>query len=846
MAQSGSFSRSMLLLMATALLLSGTALAAADAPAPAPKRAAATAAAARPRGAAVAADRRAAPVQLAPRAAAAAPAAKPGEAYAKWRDAQLPVAERAADLVAQLTLPEKLEMLTNKHKEVPRLGIKNFDFLSECLHGYWDQNPYTKEPPTIFPQPLVMASTFDRGLVQAAFEAVSDEMRAKNNAEVKAKGVSKALTCWTPHMNIFRDPRWGRGSETWGEDPQLAAVMAAHVVKGLQGSDPTYLKVAATCKHFFGYSLEMADGISRFSFNAEMSPVDVTDTYLPAFDACIRASRARGVMCAYNAVDGVPMCTNKAKIDGLMRDKWGFDGYVVSDCNAVSALVWGHKSAASDSKAIAQALKGGTDMLCDNMNAAQAASQAISAGVLAESDVDAALNRTLAIRFRTGQFDAPAALPWAGLGLDVVNSKAHKDLARKAAHKGMVLLKNAVPPGSSTPLLPLDKAQLRKVCVVGPLADSPEHMLGNYYGAFLKSMSSPLGSIRGELEPAGVTVTHDNSMRTLAANYYDWPLESALQACQGASAALVFVGGSMIATPNPRWERLTSYRPVSEGEGLDRENLGLPGRQMDLVKALAMRNPAVPIVLVVMNGGPVDLAWPQANPTVAAILSAGFPGQEGASAIKDVLFGRVSPSGRLPITWYHENYTRAVSMGDMAMRPNAATGYPGRTYRFLADDSYVQYPFGYGLSYTTFKYSALTITPVKDAGGTCAGYSHAAFCVRVTVTNAGPVAGEDVVLLYLSNVDRAGNGLFPRKSMRAFARTKLLAPGASQTLALPMRTSDFTVPREDGASLVRLGTWRAQIGDLSQELALSRDNLDLSPGAGALTAGWAAQGPAGA
>ncbi|GBF87380.1 beta-D-xylosidase 2-like [Raphidocelis subcapitata] len=752
-----------------------------------------------------------------------------------WRDATLPPAERAADLVGRLTLQEKLTQLHNYQKPLPRLGVPGFEFLNECLHGYWEQSPGSTAPPTIFPQPLAMASTFDRDLVGAAFDAIGTEMRAKSNAELRDTGRYKALTCWTPHMNILRDPRWGRGSETWGEDPHLTSVMAAHVVRGLQGKDRQYVKIAATCKHFFGYSFEMADGVSRFSFDSKLPPQDVTDTYLPAFDACVRAARTQGIMCAYNAVDGTPMCSNKKELRGRLRSKWGFDGYVVSDCNAVSAFVWGHRSAGDDAAAIAQAIKGGTDILCDNMNTEKAATEAVRAGLLSEEDIDAALTATMAVRFRTGQFDQT---PWSNLGLSVIGSEEHRVLARAVAQKGIVMLKNEPPKtsgkgsrkASGPKLLPLNKFKLQSICVVGPHAHSNEHMMGNYYGQYDTTSPSPLRAIKAELDGSGVEVrTPAMPLRTLATMYYDWPLESAIEACRTADAAVVFVGASMVATPSPpnsTW-RATAWKPVSEGEGIDREDLTVPGRQLDLAKAIAARNPSVPVVLVLMNGGPLDVAWAKDSPNVAAILAAGQPGQEGGRAIADVLFGNVSPSGRLPNTWYHSNYTQAVSMSDMGMRPDAARGYPGRTYRFVDDPSYVQFPFGHGLSYTQFSYSNMTIEPVKASGGRCGGYSDAAFCVGVSVANAGEVEAEEVVMLYLTHVARAGKSGFPLKSLRGFVRTPPLPPGASAFVQLPLGTLDFSVPDEAGANSVRLGAWGVEVGGLTKEVKAARELLDL-------------------
>ncbi|KAF8063677.1 BXL3 [Scenedesmus sp. PABB004] len=776
-----------------------------------------------------------------------------GPAVPLWRDAARPLGERVADLVASLTLEEKLGLMANGQAAVERLGIPPYQFWTECLHGHQEQ--YGGALPTIFPQPLLLASTFDEGLAHQVFTAISDELRAKDNAEFAKTGIRKNLICWTPHINIFRDPRWGRGSETLGEDPLLTAAMGTRIVQGLQGADATYKKVIATCKHFLGYSLEGAEGVSRYSHNINISPQDMTDTELPPFRAC--GAGGQGIMCAYNAVNGTPSCASGDLLNGLLRRDLGFTGYVVSDCNAVAALRWGHRTAGSLAQASADAIKAGIDA-------------ALAAGLVSEADIDTAVNRTLAMRFLTGQFDPPSGNPWGALTTGaVVNGNASRALARAVVQKGAVLLKNDPPPGRDAPLLPLDPAALTKLCVLGPLSDSAEHMMGNYYGKFdAAAVATPLAGIKEALAGRGVSVSHAYGMDLVGRIHYDWPLEDALQACEGADAAVVVVGSSMIE--NEVDAGTGGFRPATEGEGLDRTTLDLPGRQADLIKALALRAPGLPMAVVLMHGGGLDVGWMAAIPQVASMLALAFPGQEGGRGLADVLFGAVNPSGRLPITWYRNNYTAALSPLQLGMRPDAAKGHPGRSYRRARRRSARgarRAARGAQRSALSVRRSALSASfrlalvpagedgcaaPRADAGGP-------AYCLRVTVTNTGPATGEHVAPLYLAHAgarvrawrgagggrrgprlraasraapalagrraDRAaltaprtptapqGTRGYPLQSLRAFKRTRTLAPGESEALEMRLGLADFSLPRpSDGAAAVHLGPWTFSIG----------------------------------
>ncbi|KAF6262012.1 glycoside hydrolase superfamily [Scenedesmus sp. NREL 46B-D3] len=722
-----------------------------------------------------------------------------------WRNLNLPVTDRVADLVSSLTQDEKLGLMNNYQQPVERLSIGGYQFWTECLHGHQERG--SGAVPTIFPQPLLLASSFDDSLAWQVFNAISDELRAKDNAEYAKTGNRKGLVCWTPHVNIFKDPRWGRGSETFGEDPVLTGRMALRVVQGLQGSDPTYKKIVATCKHFLGYGMEGAEGYSRYSHNTNISPQDLTDTDLPPFKACVQGAGALGIMCAYNAVNGTASCASAPLLKKLLRSNMGFDGYVVSDCNAVQALEWGHKAYPSMRDASAAAVKAGVDLFCDK---ADELKPALAEGLLAPSDIDTAVNRTLAVRFATGQFDLPRLNPWADLPISTVNGRMSRLLARTVVQKGIVLLKNKAPAGSSKPLLPLDKSALSKLCVLGPLANSAEHMMGNYYGKFDADVAAtPLQGIQEELAGSGVKVEYAQGMDIMGQIHYDWPLETALETCQGADAAVLVIGSSMIENDK---SPDGSLRPAHEGEGLDRNNLDLPGRQADLVRALARRAPGLPLVVVLFNGGGLDVGWIDRLPAASAMLSAGFPGQEGGRGIADVLFGRVNPSGRLPITWYHSNYAYRVSQLDLRMRPDATSGYPGRSYRFVSDASYVLYPFGYGLSYSSFEYSQLRLLKNEEDGCVSVG-AEPAFCLRVTVSNSGGAAGEHSVPLFLSHETARGKDGYPLQSLRAFKRTKLLEPGSSEDLEMLLSQSDFVMPRpSDGVDALHLGPWEFTVG----------------------------------
>ena len=384
-----------------------------------------------------------------------------------YKDPDQPIGKRVDDLLSRMTLEEKASQLLSASPAIPRLGVPAYDWWNECLHGVARAGLAT-----VFPEPIGIAASFDTALLFRAATVISDEARAKHNEFVRRgkRGIYEGLTFWTPNINIFRDPRWGRGMETYGEDPYLTGRMAVEFIRGLEGNDPKYLKTVATAKH---YAVHSGPESSRHTFDARVSELDLWSTYLPHFEAAVREGGAYSVMCSYNAVDGLPACANPRLLRDILRGEWGFRGYVVSDCGAIDDIYSGHKAANSLTAAVAMAVKAGTDLDCglEYMDVAPA----VHAGLLSEKDVDTALRRLMTARFKLGMFDPPERVPWSRIPYSVNDSPGHRELAREVARESIVLLKN------EGGLLPLNR-NVKTIAVIGPNADSVEVMLGNYNG----------------------------------------------------------------------------------------------------------------------------------------------------------------------------------------------------------------------------------------------------------------------------------------------------------------------------------------------------------------------------
>jgi beta-glucosidase len=831
-------------------------------------------------------------------------APEPDGAAAVYLDPTASAEVRAADLVSRMTLAEKASQIQHGAPAIPRLGVPGYNWWSEGLHGVARAGEAT-----VFPQAIGMAATWDTDLIHDVAGVIGVEFRAKNLENRGADGSTqqyRGLTVWSPNVNIFRDPRWGRGQETWGEDPFLTSRFGVAFIEGLQGDDPLHPQVIAAVKHFAVHSGPEA---GRHRDDIHPSPRDVTETYLPAFHAAITEAHAQALMCAYNAIDGVPVCANTDYLQRRLRTDWGFQGHVVSDCAAIADfyLPSSHAAVRTPEEAVALALKSGTDLICDFRSNGtfnpQATVNAVEQGLLPESVLDAAVRRLFTARMRLGLFDPPGTGPYAGIAATDYDTPAHRDLALRTARESLVLLKN-------DGLLPL-RSTPRRIAVVGPNADTVEALVGNYNGTpshpvtildglkarfpeaeirFVEGtgwVAPPLedvpdlavcadadcarpgldaeefagpdlsgapvvsrtdpnakfawGSpVRQERESSirwtgflKVTEPGEYRFRYTGANGYRifvddalvadvwdaaWPTsdtavdlgadrphairieaiqkgsrgsqklqwsqpgsgaEPALRSAQDADL-IVFVGG---LTSKFEGEEMVVQAPGFAGG--DRTSLDLPAPQQQLLERLYATGK--PVVLVLANGSAMSVNWADAH--LPAIIEAWYPGGQGGQAVAELIAGDFSPSGRLPVTFYR-------SADDLP--PFADYGMDGRTYRRFHGAPL--YPFGHGLSYTRFTYSALTLDHAEIAAGDAAR-------VSVDVTNNGDREGAEVVQLYVS---RPGDDA-PVRSLAGFQRI-LLKAGETRRVTFDLSASAMSLVDASGQRSVPAGQVSVWVG----------------------------------
>ncbi len=795
-----------------------------------------------------------------------------------WLNEALSFEARAKLLVGRMTLAEKVQQMKDVAPAIPRLGVPAYNWWNEALHGVARSGLAT-----VFPQAIGIAATWDDALMFRLATVISDEARAKYQEYLRhdSHGRYQGLTFWSPNINIFRDPRWGRGQETYGEDPFLTARLAVPFIRGLQGNDPKYFKTVATAKH---YAVHSGPESSRHTFDAQVSERDLRETYLPHFEAAIREGRAYSVMCAYNRVDGFAACGSDPLLKNILRGEWKFPGYIVSDCGAIDDIYLRHKVAPTAAAASALAVKSGTDLDCGRVYPSLA--EAVPQGLITEAEVDVSLTRLFLARFRLGMFDNPAHVKWTSTPFSTLDEASHKALARTVARESMVLLKNAG-------VLPL-RSDLGTIAVIGPNANEARMLLGNYNG----EPSDPVTPLRGIREAVskntrvlyargsdltdgfpvldndgkGMLTTPDGKPgvrmeiftnrqlsgapietrvdSTINSQWNDGAPRSELNPDNfgvrwtttlrvkesgayrigliGTMKYRLLVDDSLRARsvypsrgdeyPDPRLQQSApielkagvAYKVVVEGEesdgdaqlqmfmsqpaaqlesdavrvaqqadavvmflgltarlegeempitlpgfaGGDRTTLDLPDAQQRLMEKIVATGK--PVVLVLMSGSAMAINWAQDK--VPAILAAWYPGQAGGTAIADVLFGAYNPAGRLPVTFY-KSVNDLPAFDDYRMT--------GRTYRFF--NGTPLYPFGYGLSYTTFAYSGLTVDRARYRASDTAR-------VSITVTNTGSRAGEEVAQLYA----RHTNSAIPRsnRDLRGFQRI-MLKPGTS-------------------------------------------------------------------
>lgn len=647
-----------------------------------------------------------------------------------------PLDTRVKDLVSKLTLEEKVSLLGYNSKAVPRLGIPAYNWWNEGLHGVARAGEAT-----IFPQAIGMAATFNDDLIKQVSTVISTEARAKYNLAIQKDRHLQymGLTFWTPNINIFRDPRWGRGQETYGEDPFLTATIGSAFVKGLQGDDPHYLKASATAKHFAVHSGPEA---TRDFFDAKVDEKDFRETYLYAFHALVN-SGVESVMSAYNRINGVPNSINKVLLTDILRKEWGFKGHVVTDCGALDDVYSTHKTLPNAVEVAAAAIKAGIDLDCSSILQNDVI-KAINQKLITEKEVDQRLTELLRAEFKLGFYDDPQKIPYYNYGADSVHNASHVALARKVAQQSMVLLKN------NNNVLPLNKADYPSIMVLGPNAAAFDPMVGNYHGVSSKVVNFVEG-ITSAVDPA-TRIEYD-----LGSDYSDTTHFGGTWAAGNCSVTIAVVGLS----------------PVLEGEagdaflsksGGDKKDLSLPASEIAFMKALR-HSAKTPIIAVVTAGSDVDIS--AIEPYADAIVFGWYPGEQGGNAFADLLFGKVSPSGHLPLTFY-KSIKDVPDYSDYSMK--------GRTYRYF--NGSVQYPFGFGLSYTVFEYQADKSPAkkyiVKDT-----------INVTIKVKNTGKMDGDEVVQAYIQypQFDR-----MPIKELKGFKRVSVDKGGERLvTIKIPVK-----------------------------------------------------------
>jgi beta-glucosidase len=680
-----------------------------------------------------------------------------------YKNPDLPTSERVNDLIRRMSLEEKVSQMMYNSPGLEQLDIPAYNWWNEALHGVGRSGLAT-----IFPQAIGMGATFDEELLKRVSSTISDEARAMHNAaaEQDYRLRYSGLTFWTPNINIFRDPRWGRGQETYGEDPFLTGRLGVAFVQGLQGDHPKYLKTAACAKHFAVHS---GPERLRHEFDAVANAKDLHETYLPAFKALVD-NGVEAVMCAYNSTNGEPCCANNHLLQDILRDQWNFQGHIVSDCWALVDLYEGHKVAQNEVEAAAMALKSGVNLNCGSVypNLVEAVQQ----GLVSEEEIDERLATLLKTRFALGMFDPVEMNPYNNISIEVVNSKEHRQLARETAQKSVVMLKNEG-------VLPL-KNNLPFYYITGPNASSIEALIGNYYGVN-NQMVTMLEGIAGAIAPGsqlqykpGIMLDRPNI------NPIDWTTPDAKE----ADATIVVLG-------------ITGLLEGEEGESIaspdygDRLNYNLPENQLEFLRTLREGNEK-PIIALVTGGSPMNLS--KVHELSDAVLLIWYPGQEGGNAVADIIFGKASPSGKLPIT-----FPKSLDQ----LPPYEDYNMEGRTYRYMKEEP--MYPFGFGLSYAQFEYSAPQLSSRRIRKNQSAE-------VEVTLSNTGAQAAEEVVQLYISDVK--ASVAVPLYALKGFKRISL-EPGESQTVAFTISPDMLELINDNGERVLEKGDFKIYIGGSS-------------------------------
>lgn len=681
----------------------------------------------------------------------------------KYMDESLSFEERAEALVSEMTLEEKVYQTLHGAAAIERLGVKAYNYWNEALHGVARAGVAT-----VFPQAIGLAATFDEDFLEKIAEAISDEGRAKFNVQQKYSDydIYKGLTFWSPNVNIFRDPRWGRGHETFGEDPYLTSRLGVRFIEGMQGKDEKYMKVAACAKHFAVHS---GPEDIRHSFNAVSTEQDMRETYLPAFKACVKEADVEVVMGAYNRTNDEPCCGSKRLLEDILRGEWEFKGHVTSDCWAIKDFHEFHMVTANAVESVALAMNKGCDLNCGNIYGNLL--KAVEQGLVKEETISTAVVRLLTTRMKLGLFDAPEKVPYNTISYDVVDCKKHKDLNEEAARKSVVLLKN------EDSVLPLDMSKIKTIGVIGPNANNRKALVGNYEGTaseyitVLEGIQNYVGDDVRVLFSEGChlcksktqVLAEENDRMSEVRAVAD--MSDVLIACMGLDASLEGEEGD----------------EGNEFASGDKPNLNLPGLQEEVLKVMV--ESGKPVILVLLSGS--ALAVNYADEKVPAILQGWYPGARGGKAIAEILFGKYSPEGKLPVTFYRTT-EELPEFTDYSMK--------NRTYRYMKSEAL--YPFGYGLSYTNIDCNDVQFDKSEDT-----------YTIKATLQNKGNMDAAETVQVYV----KACREDVPNVQLKALKKVMVKA-GESCEVTLTLTDADFGLYNEAGVKEVLVGDYEVYVG----------------------------------
>ena len=678
----------------------------------------------------------------------------------------------AEELTAQMTLEEKCSQMLHTAAVVKRLGIPQYNWWNEALHGVARAGTAT-----VFPQAITMAASFDEELIEEVADAIATEGRAKfqNQQKYQDCEIYKGLTFWSPNVNIFRDPRWGRGHETFGEDPYLTSRMGVRFTEGLQGHDENYLKTAACAKHFAVHS---GPEDLRHEFNAKVSDIDLYETYLPAFQACVTEAKTEAVMGAYNRVNGDPCCGNQRLLQDILRSEWGFEGHVVSDCWAIRDFYQGHGVANNPVEAVAMAVNHGCDLNCGSLFLYL--QEAVEKGLIEEKQIDQAVVRLLTARIKLGLIGKKEENPYDSISFLEADSDSMRKLNLKAALKSIVLLKN------QENLLPLDPKKIQTIGVIGPNADNRKALVGNYEGTasryitVLEGIQDYLGDNIRVLYSEGC---HLYKERINGRGIGNDRLAEVKGVCEHSDIVICCMG----LDAGLEGEQGDKSNQFASG---DKPDLNLPGMQEEVLRTAV--ESGKPVILVLLSGSALAITY--AEEKIPAILYCGYPGAQGGAAIARILFGENCPEGKLPITFYRTT-EELPEFTDYSMK--------NRTYRYMEKEAL--YPFGYGLSYTAF---VLKGTRISSSEVTSEG-----ILVETELTNSGNMDGAETVQVYVK-VEQKGT---PHAQLKGLKKV-FLRRGETQSVKIWLREADFGLYGEDGKKRVTEGTCRIYIGTFQPDL----------------------------